>query len=183
MKAAARRLLDQFEADSEKINPLERPYDASADVIPLTWTPEHCSKRIVEAFETLAKTPGLRGPKAPGGCWPPYTYDWEDKLAQATLSDTEQRQRAREQNRTIVRATGVELRHMDCVLDWLRDLHAVNPTLCIVVQQWAVLRASGQSVKEACRERGVRFQTFYRAKAKGVEIIVARLNTGPAQVF
>lgn len=195
MKASVRRIMDQFAPEQSrperqpvpvpasptllKVNVHEAPHRPADDGLPDTWTPEHVGKRIVEAFETLAKLPRVRGPKDPGNAWPQHLYDRADLNAQASLSEAEQRDRQRERHRTVGRATGEDLRRLDIVFDWLRELHRADEELCRVVQTWARLRASGRSVKDWCRDNPLSFQAFYRRRDKGLAIIVDRLGASP----
>ena len=185
MRASARRIMEQFAPEAlplaaepvEKINSLEAPHDPADDPIPASWTPEHVSKRIVEAFETLSRQPPLRGPRMPGDNWPEVLVEWEDQLAQVESDAAEKRTRAR--NRVKVLPSAIDLRRMETVLEWLSDLYKVDPGLCRVVQRWAKLRSARKSIKEDCRRTGLSFQVFYRQRDKGVAIIVAGLGAAP----
>ena len=174
MRAAALHILDEAErdADPDKVNALEAPLGLGPEIIPATWTPEHVLKRILEAFETLAKLPPDRGPRVPGNSWPQHVYDWADRLAQEELSEREKLQRRQNRNRTRERPTSEDLRRMDIVLGWLSDLAKVDDGLCRVIQRWARLRSTGRSVKGWCGKTGLSFQVFYRQRDRGVLAII-----------
>ena len=178
MRAAALHILDEAErdADPNKVNNLEGWDAFLADRVPDTWTPEHVLKRILEAFETLAKLPPDRGPRVPGNSWPQHVYDWADRLAQEELSEREKLQRRQDRNRTRERPTSEDLRRMDIVLGWLSDLAWIDAGLCRAVQRWARLRSTGRSVKGWCGKTGLSFQVFYRQRDKGVLAIIARIG-------
>lgn len=46
------------------------------DALPTSWTPALVQQRMVEAFDTLARTVGRVGPKPFGGCWPGHIRDY-----------------------------------------------------------------------------------------------------------
>lgn len=178
MRAAALHILDEAErdADPDKVNALEAPDGFGPEIIPASWTPEHVTKRILEAFETLTKLPPDRGPRVPGNSWPQHVYDWADRLAQEELSEQEKIHRRRARNVVRVRPGAEDLRRMDIVLGWLSELAKADQGLCRVVQRWARLRSTGRSVKGWCAKTGLSFQVFYRQRDKGVLAIVERIG-------
>ena len=178
MRASALHILDEAERDADpgKVNALEAPLGLGPEIIPATWTPEHVLKRILEAFETLAKLPPDRGPKAFGNGWPAYVHDWADLLAQAEQTEFERKKRQRARNRVREHASAEDLRRMDIVLGWISDLAKVDDGLCRVLQRWARLRSTGRSVKGWCAKTGLSFQVFYRQRDKGVLAIIVRIG-------
>ena len=46
---------------------------------PVEWTADHVLRRMIEAYEFLARTKGGIGPKGYGSGWPPYLRDGGDE--------------------------------------------------------------------------------------------------------
>jgi hypothetical protein len=151
--------------------------------LPLSWTPDHVAKRLVEAFATLDRMPGVRGPRAPGQHWPRHKVEWADQLAQAELPDSEKRERMDLRNRALLRPTGAEIGRMEAALDWLRDLRAIDSGLALVTSLWAIRAARNRSVRALCREKGWAPATFYKLRAKALDRVSAGLNARGAAVF
>lgn len=151
--------------------------------LPVSWTPDHVAKRLVEAFATLDRMPGVRGPRAPGQHWPRHKVEWADQLAQAELPDSEKRERMERRNRALLRPTGVEIGRMDDALEWLRDLRALDSGLALVTSLWAIRAARNRSVRALCREKGWAPATFYKLRARALDQVSAALNARGAAVF
>jgi hypothetical protein len=144
--------------------------------LPTAWTSDHVARRLVEAFRTLDRLPGPRGPREPGDHWPRHKVEWADHLAQAELPESERRERADWRNRVTARPSGAEITRMEAALDWLRDLRAADAGMALVTGLWAMRAARRRSVRGLCRERKWAPHTFYRVRAKALEHIAARLN-------
>lgn len=151
--------------------------------VPLSWTPDHVARRLVEAFTTLDRMPQPRGPRPPGQHWPHHKVEWADQLAQAELPESERRERMAIRNQALLRPTGAELARMDLALDWLRDLRAADSGLALVTSLWAMRAARRRSVRKLCREKGWAPATFYKLRAKALDWIAAELNGRGAAVF
>ncbi len=176
MRAAVRAILDESDLDPEKVNVHEQPYGIGAEIIPKTWTPDHLGKRIVEAFVTLDRLPGLRGPKKPGNSWPQHIYEWADKLAQEEISVQEKSRRRRAQNAVRINPTAEDLRRMDVVLGWLSDFTRADYHECRIVQRWARLRSiPGRTVRGECERVGLNHMAFYRARDRALAALAIRI--------
>ncbi len=105
-----------------------------------------------------------------------HAIEWADQLAQAELPEDERRERAERQNERLLRPTGAEIKEMDRVLEWLRDLREIDPGMALVTSLWALRVARHRSVKALCKERHWAPHTFYRKRAKALEELAALLN-------
>ncbi len=148
----------------------EGHYHSSAEPRPARWTPEHVGEKLVKAFHTLDRLPRLRGPREPGGHWVRHAIEWADRLAQAELPEDERRERAERQNEALLRPTGAEIKEMDATLEWLRDLRTIDPGMALITSLWALRVARHRSVTALCKERHWAPHTFYRKRAKALEV-------------
>lgn len=158
-------------------------YASDAAQLPLRWEPEHVGERLVKAFRTLDRLPRVRGPREPGGHWVRHAIEWADQLAQAELPEAERQERAERQNERLLRPTGAEIKEMDVVLEWLRDLRDADSGMALVTSLWALRVARHRSVKALCKERHWAPHTFYRKRAKALEFLAASLNARHVSVF
>jgi len=157
--------------------------DDATPPLPPAWTPDHVARRLVEAFRTLDRLPRPKGPREPGGHWPRHAVEWADHLAQAELPESERRDRAAWRNRVITRPSGADITRMETALDWLRDLRGEDAGMALVVGLWAMRAARRRSVRGLCRERDWTPHTFYRVRAKALDLIAARLQARDRPVF
>jgi hypothetical protein len=169
--------------DDMEIEGFEGFYVPNEKVLPARWVPEHVGERLVKAFRTLDRLPRVRGPREPGGHWVRHAIEWADQLAQAELPEEERRERAERQNEALLRPTGAEIKQMDLVLEWLRDLRAADPGMALVTTLWAYRAARHRSIKALCKERQWTPHTFYRKRAKALEHLAALLNARHVPVF
>jgi hypothetical protein len=158
-------------------------YISQAEPPALCWTPEHVGESLVKAFRTLDRLPRVRGPREPGGHWVRHAIEWADQLAQAELPEDERRARAERQNERLLRPTGAEIKEMDLVLEWLRELRDADPGMALVTSLWALRAARHRSMKALCKERHWAPHTFYRKRAKALEHLAALLNARGISVF
>jgi len=159
------------------------PLAGDSGALPLSWTPDHVAQRLVEAFATLDKMPGVKGPRAPGGHWPRHKVEWADQLAQAELPESEKRERMDLRNRALLRPTGSEISRMEAALEWLRELRAADSGLALVTSLWAIRAARHRSVRALCREKGWAPATFYKLRTKALDRVAEGLNAKGAAVF
>jgi hypothetical protein len=189
MRAEARAVLAQYEAEQNECqilvvdDSIGPQGSLEADIIPECWTPEHVSKRLIEAAMNTLRLPKPRGPRDPGNHWPEIQHDWEDRLAWATLPMDEQRQRDREKNRTIVKLSSQDLTRMDACYEWLRVVGGHHHGWFITLLKWSVARARGQSDTELCDRNGWAYSTFYVRRRKALNWLAAMLNKAARPVF
>jgi hypothetical protein len=118
--------------DDAKIGEFDT-FDVAEDApLPSRWEPDHVGRKLVKAFRTLDRLPRVRGPREPGGHWVRHATEWADQLAQAELPEEESKERAARQNALLLRPTGVEIKEMDVVLEWLRALREVDSGMALV---------------------------------------------------
>lgn len=165
----------------------DRPLDtigtATEVARPPAWTADHVGRMLVKAFMTLDRLPRARGPREPGGHWPGHVIEWADQLARAELDESERRDREHARNRMTMRPTAVEIRQMESAFDWLRELRDEDSGMALVTSLWALRSARGRSVKKLIAEKHWAPHTFYRKRAKALELLAARLDAGGVPVF
>jgi len=166
-----------------KIDGFEGFYVSEAQPLPARWEPEHVGEKLVKAFRTLDRLPRVRGPREPGGHWVRHAVEWADQLAQAELPEEEQKERAERRNNALLRPTGAEIKEMDHVLEWLRDLREADPGMALITTLWAYRTARHRSIKALCKERQWAPHTFYRKRAKALAHLAAQLNARHVSVF
>ncbi|QBR70641.1 hypothetical protein CU048_04410 [Beijerinckiaceae bacterium] len=164
-------------------DPLDAPFFPEREALPLRWEAELVGKRLVQAFVTLDRLPGLRGPRAPGGHWPRTVTEWADQLAQAELSEAERRERQQAANRIKIRPTALEIARMDAAFEWLRELRIEDSGMALVTTLWALRAARGRSIKKLCAEKQWAPHTFYRKRAKALANLANALNARGVPVF
>jgi hypothetical protein len=99
--------------DAPKFNPLE---DAVLDdITPSIWDGPHVGKRLAEAMRTLRILP-MGGAAGYGGTWPPYSYEFEDLLAQQEQGELEKTQRL--QNRVRLLPSYSDVTRMEAAICW-----------------------------------------------------------------
>ena len=140
----------QDAADEAKINALEG-VDDGLDIVPERWDAGHAAKRMIEAFRTLRALPDKDRPRGFGSAMPAYTYDWEDRLAQASLPMAEQLERAAEQNRSVHRPTATEIAEMFTMLGHLVAFSAAYREFGQALSFWAAAKACGRSTRGVAR--------------------------------
>lgn len=163
--------------------PVEAIEAGTDDPVPLSWTPDHVARRLVEAFRTLDRMPRIEGPRATGNHWPRHRVEWADRLAWAELPEAERRERDNQRNALAFRPSGAEIARMDKALDWLRDLRAVDPGLALVTSLWALRAARRRSVRALCREKNWLPATFYKLRGRALDQLAATLNRRGVAVF
>jgi len=81
------------------------------------------------------------------------------------------------------RPSGADIKEMDVVLEWLRDLRDIDPGMALVTSLWALRTARHRSIKGLCKERHWAPHTFYRKRGKALEHLAAQLNARHVSVF
>lgn len=163
----------EFDAD------LHEAADAPAE----GWSAPRVAAALVAAFVTLDRLPRARGPREPGGHWPAHAAEWADQLAEAGLDEAERKERAAFDAKIRMRPTGAQIDQMERVIDWLRDLRALDPGMALVTTLWALRAARGRSVKALLKEKKWAPHTFYRKRARALDHLAAVLNASGAPVF
>ena len=144
------------------------------------WNAERVGEALVEAFVTLDRLPRVQGPRAPGGHWPGILREWSDQLG---IDPLERKMREEAANQTVVKPTAEEILHMEMAFDWLKELREQEPGIALVVTMWALRTAQGRSMKQLCYEKRWSRRTFWRKKARGLEMLAEMLNLRVVPVF
>jgi hypothetical protein len=143
----------------------EAPLFARREMLPPLWDADIVGKRLVQAFVTLDRMPRLRGPRAPGGCWPRTVTEWADQLAQAELEESERRSRQQTANRTVIRPSAAELTHMETAFEWLSELRVEDPGMALVTTLWALRTAAEDRLRSSApKSNGRRILFFASAR-------------------
>ena len=169
-------------AKPERGGPTE-PWQGTDGSLPPDWTPEHVALRLVEAFRTLDRMPRVAGPRQAGNHWPRHRMEWADHLAQAELPEAERRERDALRNALAARPDGAAIARMDAALEWLRDLRGIDPGLALVTSLWALRAARRRSLRSLCREKGWAPGTFYKLRARALDVLAASLRARGVAVF
>jgi len=148
--------------------------------LPSAWNAERVGEALVEAFVTLDRLPRVQGPRAPGGHWPGILREWSDQLG---IDPLERKMREEAANRTVVKPTAEEILHMETAFEWLKELREREPGIALVVTMWALRTAQGRSMKQLCYEKRWSRRTFWRKKARGLEMLAEMLNLRVVPVF
>jgi hypothetical protein len=84
---------------------------------PATWNGPHVQTRLIEAWRVLNLTAWHPPyPRSFGRTWPPYKLEWHDLLAMVGGGELESMQR--EQNRTRIWPSSVEIKEMETAILW-----------------------------------------------------------------
>jgi len=171
--------------EANDAHPLEAPtLPAEREPLPSMWDADQVGKALVRAFKTLDKLPRPKGPRGTGNHWVPTKLEWSDLLAQAELDEAERKERQqRYEDKILNRPSGVELKQMEAVFDWLRDLRDIDSGLALVSTLWALRSARGRSIKKLCLEKGWAPHTFFRKRVKALETLASMLNARGVPVF
>lgn len=176
------RAYSSAELENLRINSLERPYDAQAEPIPGLWTPDHLSRRLVDAFSTLRRLPRVKGPRVPGNHGPAYMHDWADRLAQVEDPEILKEHQA-EQNRDRSQPSALEIQHMEQCNEFLRAFREQDELGAQVLARWALATAFGQSVAKKAKAMGLAKSSFYARRESGLKACAAMLNRRGIGVF
>ena len=121
------------------------------DYVPPTWDGPHAGKRLVDGLKTLQLMPQPPRPRGPVNSWPAYAYDWADLLAQQESDEEQKAANQREQNRTRVRPSSVEIAHMEQSICWPARYLRSWPQLVRAVKAVAVARSRDDDTDAAAR--------------------------------
>jgi len=148
------------------------------------WDMAQVGKALVNAFKTLDKLPRPKGPRAAGNHWVPTKAEWADLLAQAELDEAERKERQRRhEDKILNRPSASEIKQMEAMLDWLRELRNIDSGLALVATLWALRTARRRSIKKLCLEKGWAPHTFFRKRVKALETLASMLNAHGVAVF
>lgn len=176
------RRYSDTDLESLRVNSLERPYQAQMEPIPELWTPDHLSRRLVEAFSILRRLPRVKGPRAPGNHGPAYMHDWADRLAQ--VEDPEiLKEHQDQQNRDRSQPSALEIQRMEQCNDFLRAFRDQDALGAQVLARWALAAAFGQSVAKKAQAMGLAKSSFYARREGGLKACAAMLNRSGIGVF
>lgn len=176
------RAYSKIELESLRVNSLERPYLEQNEPIPELWTPDHLSRRLVEAFTVLRRLPRVKGPRTPGNHGPAYMHDWADRLAQVEDPEILKEHQA-EQNRDRSQPSALDIQHMEMCNEFLRSFRDQDELGALVLARWALASAFGQSVARKAKEMGMAKSSFYARRESGLKACAAMLNRRGISVF
>ena len=186
MRASALQIIRQEEASrlipaDERCNAVEG--FAAVDYIPPNWTGPHVGHRLIEAFKTLARMPGLHFANG-SGYWPAYHYDWADLLAQQEMEKDEREKRDRDiNNRVRIPPTAVDVSRMEIAIGWPAHYLRSRPLILRIVQRVAVLKSRDSELDSIARR--LRKNPYYvrRINRLGLDIIALGLHSDGLAVF
>ncbi|WP_065755229.1 DUF6362 family protein [Bradyrhizobium paxllaeri] len=162
---------------AEKWNPLECSGPAP-EYIPPAWDGPHVGLRLVQAFSTLARLPGLIIPGY-GAAWPEYAYEFGD------LTDHDQYDRERDaavQNRTRLMPDAGAISRMEAAIVW--PARYVNDTaMRRIVQRVAMLRAREVPLHAIARRLKRSAKGVRNENRKGLDTIAAGLRRDDCPIF
>ena len=162
-----------------KFNPLEDV--VMDDIAPATWNGPHAGKRIAEAFATLMLLPatGTR----PAGCWPAYSYDWQDLLAQQEQAEEEKSRERNAQNRARLSPDLEQVSRMERALYWPMRYLWDAPTLMRAVNACSLARALDREIAWVAKRHGGDAEDWQLRHWKGCDFIARGLISERVAVF
>ena len=170
-------LVAQLIPAAEKWNPLECAGPAP-EYIPPAWDGPHVGLRLVQAFATLARMPGLM---LPGyrAAWPEYAYEFRDLTAR---NEYDRERDAAAQNRVRLMPAANDISRMEAAIMW--PAHYVrDPTKRRIVQRVAMLRARELSLHAIARRLKRNPKVIRNENRKGLDDIAAGLRRDNCTVF
>jgi hypothetical protein len=127
--------------------------------------------------------PKVLGPRVFGNSMPRYAYDWSDLLAQEE-ADQEQKDLAhRDQNRTRLRPSSIEIMRMEQSISWPARYLAQFPQLVRTVQAVAVAKMRDRDVEDAARKLRLPGRVVRRWHGEGCDLIAKGLVRDKIRVF
>jgi hypothetical protein len=150
------------------------------DESPSTWNGPHVGRRLTEAMCTLRLMPmGLSC--GYGSTWPPYSYEWQDLLAQSEGHELERTQQL--QNRTRLLPSLAEITRMEIAIVWPAQFLARAAQLVVAVNAVALAHALDRDSGWVAAKRGGYADTWRQRHDQGCEIIAHGLRNNRVSVF
>jgi hypothetical protein len=166
-----------IKSDPMQFNPLE---DLTMDdVPPPVWNGPHVGKRLAEALRTLRALP-LPGYGGLGPLWPPYSYEFEDLLAQHEQGELEKTQKM--QNRVRIVPSYVEVTRMEAAICWPAQ-YVRRPELVVAVNAVALAHSLERDAGWVTTKRGGYADTWRRRHDDGCDLIADGLSAEMVPVF
>jgi hypothetical protein len=152
------RILSPLEASHAYIRMMRH----GLEDLPTFWTPEYVGLRLIEAYETLGRTPRVRGPAPLRALGSPRDYSY-------TADDREEHEHATAP--AVVLPTLEQINRMDQAFDWLSEYlgHGEGRTQ---LQAWAHQRSKGKQIRSWSEPAYRAAQTI----ASGLQANQARMN-------
>jgi hypothetical protein len=175
-----------------RVNSLERPYEPDLDPIPSEWTPDHLSRRLVDAFATLRRMPRVPGPRQPGNHGPAYVHTgldvrgWdnpENVLPAVAALGNPFEERKCDMNADRLPPSKTEILQMETCNEYLRWFRNHDATGALVLARWAMATAFGSSVAKQANALDMAKSSFYARRESGLKACAAMLNRRSEPVF
>jgi len=148
---------------------------------PTIWIGPHVGRRISEGMQTLRLLP-MGNAGGSNTAWPPYTYEFDDLVAQKEQGELEKTQRM--QNRTRVSPSVREITQAVMSCYWpMQYLFLTYPHLCEAVNAVAMAHSLGRDADWVTRKRGGYGDTWRSRHDKGCDLIADYLNRDRVLVF
>jgi hypothetical protein len=116
-----------------------------------------------------------------GSTWPPYSYEWEDLLAQHEQGELERTQQL--QNRTRLLPALVEITRMEVAICWPAEFLAKAVHLVVAVNAVALAHALERDAGWVAAKRGGYGDTWRERHDQGCELIASGLRRQRVSVF
>jgi hypothetical protein len=164
--------------DPLKFNPLEDM--VMDDIAPSVWSGPHVGKRLAEAMRTLRMLPmgGIAGYVA---TWPPYSYEWQDLLAQNEKGELEKTMRS--QNRVRLLPSYSDVTRMEAAIYWPAKFLVQQDWLLRAVNAVALAHSMERDSEWVANKRGGFAETWRANHDRGCEIIARGLRDEMVPVF
>jgi hypothetical protein len=149
------------------------------DALPSSWSGVHVGLRLAEAHAILKWLPagGDRMRMSMQTRWPPYTYEFEDRVAQQELADMQEIEHPR------LKFSPVEIGNMNAALAWPLTYLRHHPELAEAVNALARAYSLGLDAGAVAGERGGFADDWRERHDLGCEWIAAGLERDRAAVF
>lgn len=152
------------------------------EYVPQVWTSPHVGLRLVEAFSTMANIPmsGIGGSAA--GFWPPYSYTWEDLLAQQEADEMLKANEARKANSSKIRPTAQEVSRMEQAI-WWPGRYCQQVSIARIVQKVAHYRSRDIDMSIVAKKMKLDHKILRTRNRIGLGLIAEGLRRDHVRVF
>jgi hypothetical protein len=149
------------------------------DETPSTWSGPHVGRRLAEAMRTLAMLP--MGSGSGHAVWPPYTYEFDDLVAQKEQGELERTQQL--QNRIRLLPSSREVQRMEQCIVWPAEYLAQLIHLLRAVNAVALAHSLERDAGWIAAKRGGYADTWRERHDQGCDIIARGLRCCRVPVF
>jgi len=178
--------------DDLRVNSLEKPYDPQSEEVPSEWTPDHLSRRLVDAFTTLKRLPRVPGPRQPGNHGPAYIHTKLDTDGYGNTQGVSEEiaalgnpleERRRDMNADRLPPSKADIAQMERCNEFLRWFRGYDSQAASILARWAMATAFGRPVIDQANALGVPKRSFYAKRETGLKACAAMLNRMKEPVF